>query len=457
MRPAGTAPEAFEPLSRLPSLLSTALLWAGLAALPMDARGLEGGLSAEGWMHFGHIINSSDTVGGQDFDGRSLQSFGVRLGLQKHVSDRLHIVAGAGVITGHMLPKQLSSKGGYAPFVASPFLGETRFTATLLEGESSRLEWTAGYFPLRYNPDSRNLGHYLLRGPVYPGIVLSGPAPNLLGFRLHHAYGGLRQDLILKSETELGPYFDLSPAYLAAYQGTAFRVGVGVNFHRRFPIHRRVTNGYYAPRSGSLYPIPSGRNLAFHGTKLTSQASFDLKALLGRDWGLGAEDMKIYGEAALFGLDNDSLHRAVYGGFRQRMPLMAGINLPAFRWLDFLSLEVEWYGARFLDDLSGYNAGYGSKQSPLPVIVPVLDSTGQPLVGPDGRPVHQNIARDNWKWSLQGAKTLMGRFQIGMRIANDHLRPGVYQGDDDARPPGVESVMTSPEDWYGSLRLSFQL
>ena len=429
---------------------------AALGAIPGSAKETgQVAVRAESWMQYGRIFNSTDTVAGQNFNSLSLQSFGVRVYLDKSFSNRMRAVAGAGVIAGHMLPKNPSSNGGYAPFVASPYIAEANLTSTLMDEESSKLDLRVGCFPFTYNHDSKDLGHYLLRAPVYPGIVNSGPSPNLLGFRVRYSIGNFKQDLLLKSETEIAPYFDLSPAYLAAYDAPAFRIGAGVNLYRFFPIHKKVTDGKYVPKSGNLYPLANGETIAFHGTKLMAQAAFDPKVLMRSGEAMGPDDLKIYGEVALLGLDNDSLHKSVYGDFLHRMPMMAGFNFPTFGLLDNLSIETEWYGARFSDDLSGYNAGYGSKQSPLPVVIPVLDSSGQKAIGPDGKPVFENISRDNWKWSLQGAKTFQSQFQVSLKIANDHLRPGVYVGEDDARLPGVESIMVASKDWYGMMRLAY--
>ena len=180
--------------------------------------------------------------------------------------------------------------------------------------------------------------------------------------------------------------------------------------------------------------------MGFDGTKVMANASFDPKPLWGGSSLFGAEDLKLYGEVAIIGLNNDSLHEALYGDMMHRMPVMAGFNIPVFKVLDHLSLEVEWYGAAFPDNLSGYNHTSGRPPTPLPNSDPSGDS---------------NLTRDNWKWSLHGSKLLGQHVQVSFQLANDHFRPGIYTGDGDNNPPVQSTVLTTPKDWYGMLKLAY--
>ena len=118
---------------------------------------------------------------------------------------------------------------------------------------------------------------------------------------------------------------------------------------------------------------------------------------------------------------------------------MVGFNFPAFRLLDNLSLEVEWYGAKFRDDLWRYQTGRSLYPSPLPV------SNG------DVRniDVESNQKRDNWKWSLYAAKTIRNHFKISAQVANDHFRPGGVVGS-----PSPEAILSTPEDWYWMMKIA---
>ncbi len=74
--------------------------------------------------------------------------------------------------------------------MVSPYLVRADFTYAWWNTEDSKLKLTGGYFPYTYNPEVKNLGLYLLRGPVYPGVLISGfetkhiaPVANMLGLR----------------------------------------------------------------------------------------------------------------------------------------------------------------------------------------------------------------------------------------------------------------------------------
>jgi hypothetical protein len=147
-----------------------------------------------------------------------------------------------------------------------------------------------------------------------------------------------------------------------------------VNFYRFLSIESKLTSpdylsvtgrdqspsGPHPYRRSNIYvdysdtaggAAPDTTFISFAGVKLMAHATVDPKPLFGSPEILGPEDLKVYGEVALLGLENDKAHKDLYGDYRHRMPVMAGFNIPAFRLLDVLSLEVEWYGAKFRDDV----------------------------------------------------------------------------------------------------------
>jgi hypothetical protein len=181
--------------------------------------------------------------------------------------------------------------------------------------------------------------------------------------------------------------------------------------------------------------------ISFRGVKLMADVAFDPKPLIGSPGSLGAEDLKLYGEVALLGIENDKAHKEIYGDYLHRMPVMVGFNIPAFRYLDVLSLEVEWYGARFRDDLWRYQTGRSYYPSPLPVSNPDVISTVD---------VEKNVDRDNWKWSLYGARTIQQHFKVSVQVANDHFRPGGVVGN-----PSQEAILSTPKDWYWMGKIAY--
>ena len=431
------------------SIRPLALLGITLVTAVATVRAEDPVFHAAGWLQYSYIGHSSEKGEGQDFTGKSLQGSGAQFTVDQIFTDRFKGTVGLGVAAGHTLNASAANVGGYAPSQIQPYIPEASFTYAIMQGQSSSLLVRGGFFPYAYNPDTKNLGLYMLRGPVYPGILLSGfetkhvlPVANMLGVQVRHQMGAFTQDLILSSETELAPFYDLSPAYIAEYRfGGLLRVGAGANFYHLIPIDGKTTRGESWTPPSTVFETPE--KISFQGTKLMANASFDPKALTG-DFGLlGAEDLKLYGEIALIGLDNDSIHKELYGDITERMPVMVGFNLPAFGHLEHLSLEVQWYGSRLRDDLTGYNQTSGSSPSPLPAL------------DPEDRFTTPNVQRDNWKWSLHGARAVNSHIRLSFQVANDHLRPGIYSGDGDNNPPRRWAILTTPKDWYASTKLAF--
>jgi hypothetical protein len=447
----------------LPALALLCLLGAPASAAPAITMG------GEGWVQYGRIVRSTDTST-FDYNGDFMRATAAQLSLRARFSEKLEVGAGLGAMERHFLLGGVGNNGGRNPVQVYPYIVEARFTSTFWnggeagEGSGSALRLTGGFFPYNYNPDVKNLGLYLLRGPVYPGIVVSGfetrhvlPLANTLGFHLHHRAGAFEQDFILASEHELYPLFDVSPAYIASYRfGKVLRVGAGVNFYHLLPVAPRLTNPDTLAYNGSddasaplnrswIYVDTAGPGsadddttyLSFAGTKLMANASLDIKALFGGLPALGPEDLKLYGEVALIGLDRRKAYQALYGGYSERMPVMVGFNFPAFKMLDHLSLEVEHYGARFRDDLKRYQATNSGYPSPIPAAPPA------------GAP---STARDDWKWSLHAARSLGASVRLSAQIANDHTRPGGKLYD----PAGEwQSIFAAPRDWYWMGKLAF--
>ena len=110
------------------------------------------------------------------------------------------------------------------------------------------------------------------------------------------------------------------------------------------------------------------------------------------------------------------------------MPL--GGLVPMFNMLDQLSVEAEWYGAMFRDDLTNYvieTIGSGKQLTPIPVAS--TDVSG---------------ARDNWKWSIYASKVVQKHLKLSLQFANDHFRPG---GSTYLNATG-EAAFSTPKDWY---------
>jgi len=421
-------------------------------------------LGAAGWLQLNTIGNSSVNPAISGFepgklDGKSVLGSGAQLTLKAVLSERLRIAAGVGVAGGSTLAASPTVKGGYAPATVDAYVDAANFTYQAYAGTNSKVSITGGLFSYIYNPDAKNLGLYLLRGPVYPGILISGfetkhvlPTANLLGLQVRHQWGAFTEDFLLSSDMEFYPFFDLSPAYVASYQvHPSFRIGAGVNFHHLISVDEKLTSGH-SQQDRWKYISASGdtTNLGFNGTKVMANASFDPKPLLGGNGIFGAEDLKLYGEVAIIGLNTDEAHKAIYGDLTDRMPVMVGFNLPVFNYLEHLSLEVEWYGAKSEDNLDGYNTS-GSSASPTPYPTnwnTTFDKANASTTAP-------RVKRDDWKWSVHGSRMIQEHVLLSFQVANDHYRPGIFDGYADSNPPHRYALMVTPKDWYTSLKLAY--
>lgn len=439
-----------------PNLVMCAYL-ASLIGTLASAAGVETSIQGGAAFSMGYIVNSSDTSG-LNYNGNRLQTVGAQFLLKSRLSPNLLISTGLGIVERHFPSGNIGNSGGRTYFVWSPYLVNADFNYTWWDSEDSKLSLSGGYFPYSYNPDVKNLGLYLMRGPVYPGILLSGfetkhtrPAANTLGLRLNHKLGGFEHDLIFNSETETFPLFDISPAYIASMKlGSGFRFGAGVNMLHLISVDKRLTSPDTLASDGSdagnngdpfsrtnIYVDTSAKDttfISFAGTKVMANFSFDPKAFFPQGI-LGPEDLKLYAEIAVIGLNTTEPYKALYGDLKRRMPVMVGLNLPAFKLLDHLSLEVEWYSAQIKDDLSRFQASTGNFYSPIPV-----PNTAK-----------LNLARDDWKWSLH-AERKVGQIRFSAQVANDHSRPG---GTLTSPSSEWSAYFVTPQDWYWMAKLGF--
>src|SRR5690606_7408223 len=175
---------------------------------------------AAGWTQYSYIVNSSDKGDGQDYNGRSLIGNGAQVTFLRTFSDRLEGAVGLGVALGHTVNGSTSRYGGYAPATLNPYITEANVTYHATRNGDDGVFVRGGFSPYKSAPDAKNLGLCLLRGPVYPGVLMSSfvtkrvlPVAIMLGVQIGHRIGGFSRDLIINSETELAPFYDLSPAY----------------------------------------------------------------------------------------------------------------------------------------------------------------------------------------------------------------------------------------------------
>lgn len=440
--------------------LAHALAALGLSTVSFAADPAPFGFSGVGWVQYGQVAKSTDTLP-NDYNGNAMQNSGAQISINAEISERLNGAVGMGVYEGHPLGGQIKA-GGRVRVTPSPYIAEARFTYTLGEKDRPVLQATGGLFHYNYDSNIKNLGLYLLRGSVYPGFLVSGfetkevvPLSNVLGLSLRNVSGILTSDVVVNCETDLKPYFDLSLAYIGrARFGGFLSLGAGVNLHRVIPNNSKVSHNPFDPivestdqeafniyqREFIYVDTVGGKRdttfFGFDGTKLMADFEIDPKELLGGEGIFGAEDLKLYGEVAVMGLNFDKAHTAIYGKLANRLPFMVGFNVPAFGFLDHISAEVEWYGAKFRDDTWRLQPEIVRPVSPIPY---------------DYSSDMKTYDRDNLKWAVHVAKTIQGHFKISGQVANDHFRPYGVAGS----ATTYEVATSTPKDWYWMTKIAY--
>lgn len=417
----------------LPAVIAFACAGAGAEEWKPEVRGT-------GWIEAGLVEHSTPVftkASADPYSGNWVQKSGAMLDVSVRIDRDTEARLSMGALQTHVIGGR-EDDGAWYPFIV-PFLGEASIRhSRRIRGAAGGFDFTAGYFPYGYNPDTRNLGMYLLRGYVYPGTLVSGFG-NVFGVVAGYGNGGFRNELILNSEMEDRPFFDYSVANIMRYEVVSgFEIGAGVNLYRLIRAQERsecVPNAFVGSEC-AIVDTAKGDTLSgsLAGTKWMGRFRLDPKRLFGfGDNGplrFGKNDLVLYGEAAVLGLRDYPVY---YPRIRERIPVMLGIGLPAFTWLDILSLEVEYYGSKHSSDT--YFARFGSW-------IPADNYLTRPV----------DFSRDDWKWSVSAEKTLSGRITASLLFANDHLRFG---GTHD-HPNGVEATNT-PSDWYWTCKLAFSL
>ena len=151
--------------------------------------------------------------------------------------------------------------------------------------------------------------------------------------------------------------------------------------------------------------------------------SIDLKQLLPPMPFFGTEDGKLYTEIAILGVKNYGVE---YKDISTRMPVMLGFNIPAFKQLDVLSLELEYFG--YLGNTTIPQA------SPLP-------NQGQ----------DEFSTQQMFRWSLYTQKTLVKGLSIRGVVGKDHFRTVDAGGS-----PTNEELLRGTGDWHYNLRFMYQ-
>jgi hypothetical protein len=383
--------------------------------------------------------------------------------------------------------KRLSLKVGVGTIIWSPYPAPNtqndivniapKFAAALSEASGTYkmgalanplFEFQFGLFPFKYNPEAYDMGEYLLRSGAYPGYLFNGRW-NIIGDNLYRALGvrfsnylfngALEQHLLATMERDIPPLYDISPTYLIKGNiAKMLYLGGGICYSHLISVDENRTtpkDGYNQYRGDSVLtpdivngaPLdtnPADKSYTFRGIKLMGMATFDIKPVLPTKI-FGKEDLKIFVEAAVLGVQNYPFY---YDDITKRIPVMFGFNFPTFKLLDVLSFEWEYYGSQFSNNMSNsfqiqdpvwyINNNFDPKE---------FDSTYAAGATP----------KDNWKWAIYARKSLGKAVSLHLQIANDHMHmityPYAYPDFSDVTR-GVDSPFKMfQKQWYFDFKV----
>ncbi len=452
----------------------------------------------------GQIVEGEpELVSGADPDKFYISQIGINLTQEALVNRRLEIRVGVGGVFYYSFPNDrglISAQG--TKF--GPGVSQAQAVYRFGDPEDSKVALRVGYFPYKYNPDAMNLGEYLFRSMPYPTFVFTGgwsitdnAQVRVQGVQLSvkQLDGALRHDFLLMSERDFRPQGDFTPSYVAELNVGPFQFGAGASlFHylpiqeervqakdmqamsilrfKDFPAFKAYKSDLNAPPDPGGPVVHGGGSITMtqsdldnllgesdtvfqafvlndsirsylhdslardtltmdvRGLKLMGRASFNLQKIMPMGF-LGKNAFKIYAEAALLGVENQP------GFFEkrfERIPLMMGMHLPTFNLLDMLVLETEYF------------------PSSLPDNYKVVLDWNYPAYEDYSLLFHNSDRnrRDDWKWSLYAAKTLVTGLSLRLQIANDHFRTidrGTYFSG--------ETILREPTNWYYVFSVNF--
>ena len=183
---------------------------------------------------------------------------------------------------------------------------------------------------------------------------------------------------------------------------------------------------------------PSQRELlTFKGIKVMGRASLNLGGLLGMEQKLGS--FKVFAEAAILGVQNQPLY---YDDITQRIPIMAGADIPTFGILNRLALQIEYFRNPWPDNT------YQQFQRALP----------HPSFPQDNIARYESEKRagvydeDDLKWSVYLHRELFTGLDLFGQVAHDHFRVQNVNTE-----PSYVPVTHSKSDWYYMLRLQWHI
>jgi len=174
----------------------------------------------------------------------------------------------------------------------------------------------------------------------------------------------------------------------------------------------------------------------FRGIKAMGRITFNPGALIQSDL-LGPNDFKLYIEMGILGFKN---YWPWYSDILDRIPIMFGFNLPTFKLLDVMSLQLQYFRSPYWNTWefmwkSGSALPYQGSLTPSTYEGWIKDTSASTA------PIHE----DDWKWSLYMSRKVGKNMRFSLQFANDNLFKTKYMP-----PPPTQSkfVEITRSTWW---------
>lgn len=310
----------------------------------------------------------------------------------------------------------------------------------------------AGIMEYAFNTEVKNLGNYMFRTKAYPLVIntdLDYIYSNLMGARVEVGFleDHLKVGTIFNSNINQPPFFDWNLAFYASYKmpNNLIDVGAGVNFDHLIAIDDEITDAKNLKDT-------TKSDLTFRATKIDARVTFDPKAFFPNVSIFGPNDLKVYAEAAILGLEDPdyfpidttiSWEDTTFPrpSLLHRIPILIGFNIPTFKGLDVFSIEFEYLNYPYANDW------WGGEPSFSPV--PSYPNSGREK--DRWAEIYKN--RDNLKWTLYAKKSI-SNFDIIALFGSDHIRYSTHSAESQFY---TEQSLRAKWDWHWYVKLQYNL
>lgn len=209
-----------------------------------------------------------------------------------------------------------------------------------------------------------------------------------------------------------------------------------------------VRAGLIAERDSINALVPNLKQYSSSAVILMGRATVAFGQLLGTEEIFHKDALKLYAEAAVLGVKD---YPVLYDNVSERIPIMVGVNVPTFKLLDLLAIQVEYFDS---PHLNSYQRRGQSSAVDENINVPYYPTVKREFVNYSDKDYLDATKDDNLSWTILAKKNITHGIQAQFQMGKDHMRTvqsGYFFGP--TLSPGQLAVKNS--DWYWMFQLSW--